>query len=62
VGFLTSRPFTDAVVGADWLQVVIVLEVIPVARQQLACAVAAVPGSLMICKPKLNLRPVGCAK
>eukprot|EP00775_Hariotina_reticulata_P013228 gene13228-13359_t len=52
------KPFGGAKANLTDPQVVILLEVIPVAGQQ-ACAVAAVPGSLMICKPKLNLKPGG---
>jgi hypothetical protein len=38
------------------MQVVVMLEVLPLVGQQ-ACAVAAVPGSLMVTRPKLCVKP-----
>lgn len=43
----------------QWPQAVVVVEAVPVARQQLAAAVAVLPGELMVCKPRFNIKPCG---
>jgi hypothetical protein len=44
------------------VQVVMLAEVIPVAQQQFALALAIVPASMMTMRPKMNIKVLGGAE